>query len=267
MSGGNYDGGNYDGGPLDGGRLRRRLAAGEVTLGTFVGMASATAVEVCAAAGADWVLVDLEHGSGGEDAVRDGVLAAGSYGVPTIVRVESGERIRIGRVLDLGAAGIMVPRLNSVEEAGQTVKHMLYPPYGDRGVATYNRACRWGMDRAPLSADQQSAVGIVQIETLDALEHVEELAAQDGVDVLFVGPMDMSFALGVPMQLDSSVFQEALQRVVAAAQLHNKTAGILAVDGMAAAKYVRQGFRFVAIGSDSTIMAAAFHDAFDTARN
>ncbi|QSZ54016.1 aldolase/citrate lyase family protein [Paenarthrobacter sp. AT5] len=253
--------------PLDGGALRRRLTAGEVTVGTFIGMASATAAEVCAASGADWVLIDLEHGSCGEDAVRDGVIAAGAYGVPTLVRVESGERIRIGRVLDQGAAGIMVPRLNTVTEAAQAVKHMLYPPYGDRGVATYNRSCRWGMDREPLGAQEQSTVGIIQIETLDALESVEDIAAQDGVDVLFVGPLDLSYALGVPLQLDSNAFQEALQKVVAAAERHNKAAGILAVDGVVAAKYVQQGFRFVAIGSDSTIMAAAFRDAFDTARN
>jgi 4-hydroxy-2-oxoheptanedioate aldolase len=257
----------FDGGPLDGGKLRRRLAAGEVTVGTFVGMSSAIAAEVCAASGADWVLIDLDHGSGGEESVRDGVLAAGSYGVPTIVRVESGERIRIGRVLDQGAAGIMVPRLNGVDEASAAVRHMLYPPSGDRGVATYNRSCRWGMDRAPLSAAQQSTVGIIQIETLDALDSVEDIAAHEGVDVLFVGPLDLSYALGVPLQLDSNPFQEALQRVVAAAEAHGKAAGILAVDGHGAAKYVRQGFRFVAIGSDSTIMAAAFRDAFHTARN
>ena len=254
-------------GPLDAGLLRRRIAGGDVTIGTFVGLSSATAAEVCAAAGADWILIDLEHGSGGEDAVRDGVIAAGSYGVPTIVRVESGDRIRIGRVLDQGAAGIMVPRLNTVDQAAESVRHMLYPPNGDRGVATYNRSCRWGMDRRTLTEPNQEALGVIQIETLEALESVEDIAAQDGVDVLFVGPLDLSYALGVPLQLDSNVFQEALERVVAAAQLHNKAAGILAVDGMGAAKYVRQGFRFVAIGSDSTIMAAAFRDAFDTARN
>jgi 2-dehydro-3-deoxyglucarate aldolase/4-hydroxy-2-oxoheptanedioate aldolase len=144
---------------------------------------------------------------------------------------------------------------------------MLYPPRGDRGVATYNRSCRWGMDRRTLTEPDQETLGVIQIETLEALESVEDIAAQDGVDVVFVGPLDLSYALGVPLQLDSNAFQEALQRVVAAAQLHNKAAGILAVDGMGAAKYVRQGFRFVAIGSDSTIMAAAFRDAFDTARN
>ncbi|KRE71477.1 HpcH/HpaI aldolase family protein [Arthrobacter sp. Soil762] len=254
-------------GPLDAGQLRRRLAAGEVTVGTFVGMSSAIAAEVCAAAGADWILIDLEHGSGGEEAVRDGVIAAGSYGVPTIVRVESGDRIRIGRVLDQGAAGIMVPRLNTVDQAAESVRHMLYPPLGDRGVATYNRSCRWGMDRRTLTEPDQEALGVIQIETLEALDSVEDIAAQDRVDVVFVGPLDLSYALGVPLQLDSSVFQEALQRVVAAAQRHNKAAGILAVDGLRAAKYIGQGFRFVAIGSDSTIMAAAFRDAFDTARN
>jgi 4-hydroxy-2-oxoheptanedioate aldolase len=254
-------------GPLNSGQLRRRLSGGAVTVGTFVGLASAAAAEVCAAAGADWILIDLEHGAGGEDAVRDGVVAAGSYGVPTIVRVESGDRIRIGRVLDQGAAGIMVPRLHTVEQAAAAVRHMRYPPHGDRGVATYNRSCRWGMDRRTLTEPAQETLGIIQIETLQALGSVEDIAAQDGVDVVFVGPLDLSYALGVPLQLDSNVFQEALQRVVAAAQLHNKAAGILAVDGVGAAKYVRQGFRFVAIGSDSTIMAAAFRDAFDAARN
>lgn len=254
-------------GPLDAGQLRRRLSEGDVTIGTFVGLSSATAAEVCAAAGADWILIDLEHGSGGEDAVRDGVIAAGSYGVPTIVRVESGDRIRIGRVLDQGAAGIMVPRLTTVDQATEAVRHMLYPPLGDRGVATYNRSCRWGMDRRTLTSPDQETLGVIQIETREALESVEDIAAQEGVDVVFVGPLDLSYALGVPLQLDSNIFQEALQRVVSAAQLNKKAAGILAVDGVGAAKYVRQGFRFVAIGSDSTIMAAAFRDAFNTARN
>ena len=99
--------------PLDAGRLRGRLAAGEPTVGTFLGMASPVAAEVCAAAGPDWVLLDLEHGGGGEEQVGATVLAAGAYGVPTVVRVETDARIRLGRVLDLGAAGVMLPRLSS----------------------------------------------------------------------------------------------------------------------------------------------------------
>ena len=102
--------------PLDGGALANAVRGGQPALGTFLGMATPISAEVCAAAGLDWVLLDLEHGAGGEDQLRDVVPAAGGYGVPTLVRVEAAERIRIGRVLDGGAAGIMLPRLNSAAE-------------------------------------------------------------------------------------------------------------------------------------------------------
>ena len=161
----------------------------------------------------------------------------------------------------------MVPRLDTVDQAAESVRHMLYPPHGDRGVATYNRSCRWGMDRRTLTEPEQETLGIIQIETLrrwnPSKTSPPRTASTSSSSARWTSPTPS----GVPLQLDSNVFQEALQRVVAAAQLHNKAAGILAVDGMAAAKYVRQGFRFVAIGSDSTIMAAAFRDAFETARN
>jgi 4-hydroxy-2-oxoheptanedioate aldolase len=252
--------------PLDGGALRRRLADGDTTLGTFVGMASATATEVCAAAGADWVLIDLEHGAGSEDVIRDSVLAAGSYGVPTVVRVESGARIRIGRVLDQGAAGVMVPRVEKPDDLVDVLSHLRYPPHGDRGVATYNRSCRWGLDRSPLTDPPQNTLGVIQIETLAALDAVDEIAALDGVDVLFIGPLDLSFALGVPLQFDSPEFVAATGRVLDAAAAHHKTAGILAANATMATRYVERGFRFVAIGSDSTMLAAALSEAFSAAR-
>src|SRR5690242_20978469 len=117
--------------PLNGGALARAVRNGDSTLGTFLGTASAVTAEVCAAAGFDWLLLDLEHGAGGEEQVRDVVPAAGSYGVPTVVRVESAERIRMGRVLDLGAAGVMLPRMDSVEQVTEAIRHLRYPPQGD----------------------------------------------------------------------------------------------------------------------------------------
>ena len=253
--------------PLDGGALRRRLADGDTTLGTFVGMASAIAAEVCAAAGADWILIDLEHGAGTEDAVRDGVLAAGAYGVPTVVRVETGDRLRIGRVLDQGAAGVMIPRLDNPDQVADVLIHLRYPPHGDRGVATYNRSCRWGMDRSGLTDTSRRPLGVIQIETLSALAAVDDIAALDGVDVLFVGPLDLSFALGVPLQFGSAPFIDALDRVLAAAITHGKTAGILAASANLASDYIGRGFRFVTIGSDSSMLAGAVQDAFTTARS
>ncbi|WP_138443636.1 HpcH/HpaI aldolase family protein [Sinomonas susongensis] len=252
--------------PLDGGSLRRRIHSGETTIGTFVGLGSQTAAEVCAASGADWILVDLEHGSGAEEVVGPAVLAAGAYGVPTLVRVETDDRIRIGRVLDQGAAGIMLPRLEGSRQAAEALGHLSYPPHGDRGVATYNRSCRWGMDTSPLSATEQEGLGIVQIENLKALDEVAEIAALEAADVLFVGPLDLSTALGVPRRFDSPEYRAALQRVLTAAERHGKAAGILALDGSAAAEYVAEGFRFVAVGSDSTVLSAALRSSFDLAR-
>jgi 2-keto-3-deoxy-L-rhamnonate aldolase RhmA len=244
--------------PLDAGRLRARLAAGEPTVGTFLGMASPVAAEVCAAAGPDWVLLDLEHGGGGEEQVGATVLAAGAYGVPTVVRVETDARIRLGRVLDLGAAGVMLPRLSSAAEVAEAVRHLRYPPAGDRGVATYNRACRFALDPGALDRADDEVLCVVQVESAAAL---------DGVDVLFVGPRDLSHDLGVPGDVTAPAYLEALESVRAAAARHGKACGLLAGDGAAARRLRGQGWRFVGIGSDSTLLAAALGTALAAARS
>src|SRR4051795_9219757 len=159
-------------GPLDRGRLRARVAAGDVTLGTFIGTASPVTAEVCAASGFDWLLLDLEHGAGGEEQVRDVVPAAGSYGVPTVVRVETDTRIRMGRVLDNGAAGIMLPRIDSAAQLSEAIGHLRFPPRGDRGVATYNRACRFGLDPGALDRADDEILVVAQIESAAAVDAV-----------------------------------------------------------------------------------------------
>ena len=244
-------------GPLNGGRLRKRVAAGDVTLGTFIGTASPVTAEVCAAAGFDWLLLDLEHGAGGEEQVRATVPAAAAYGVPTVVRVESEARIRAGRVLDAGAAGVMLPRLETVDEVRAAVAHLRYPPRGDRGVATYNRACRFGLDPGALERADNEVLGIVQIESGRAVSNAEEIAAVDGVDVLFVGPRDLSHDLGVPGQVDAPIFMEALNQVRLSARKHGKACGLLVADGSAAATKMADGWTFITIGSDSTLLASA----------
>ena len=204
--------------PLDHGRLRRRVMAGDPTLGVFVGSASAVTGEVCAAAGADWLLLDLEHGAGGEEQVRGLVPAAAAYGVPTLVRVESAARIRSGRVLELGAAGVMLPRL-------------------DRAAG--------------------DILGVVQIESAAAVAQAGEIAALDGADVLFVGPRDLSHDLGVPGDVTAPSFTAALDQVRRAAREHGKACGLLVADGAAAATRQAEGWTFVAIGSDTTLLATA----------
>ena len=236
--------------------MRNFTDSKELTIGTFLGMGSPMAAEIAAVAGADWVLLDLEHGGSGEDLIGPTVVAGMAYSIPTLVRVESSERIRIGRALDAGAAGVMIPRIETIEQVTEVVKHMSYPPFGDRGVATYNRSAKWGRDLTGLT-EKAKAACIIQIETLKALENVEEISKIDGVELLFVGPLDLSFALGVPRDFKNPKFVEAAAKVVAAAKANNKVAGILAADASAAEAFIAQGFKFIAIGSDSTLLANA----------
>ena len=149
-------------------------------MGVFVGAASPVAAEVCAAAGVDWVLLDLEHGAGGEEQVGPVVVAAAAYGVPTVVRAESAARIRLGRVLDLGAAGVMLPRLDTADEVSEALRHLRYPPAGDRGVATYNRACRFGLDPGALDLANAEVLTVVQIESARAAAQVERSPLSTG---------------------------------------------------------------------------------------
>ena len=254
-------------GPLNNGALARAVRSGDATLGTFLGTASALTAEVCAASGFDWLLLDLEHGAGGEEQVRDVVPAAGSYGVPTVVRVETDARIRMGRVLDNGAAGIMLPRIDSAAQLEQALTHLRFPPRGDRGVATYNRACRFGLDTGALDRADDEILVIAQIESAASVKAVDEIAAVDGVDVLFIGPRDLSHDLGVPGDVTAPAFVEALDTVLAAGKRHGKACGLLVTDGAAAAKRLEQGWTFVAIGSDSTLLAAASRAALAAARS
>jgi 2-keto-3-deoxy-L-rhamnonate aldolase RhmA len=231
--------------------MERGMGLERPAIGTFLNLGSALVTEICAMAGFDWLLADLEHGAGGEEALVGQVLAAAAHDVPLIVRVESVERIRVGRVLDLGAAGVMIPRVEDASQAARVARWARYPPDGERGVATYNRACGFGArPEALLTANDRVRV-VLQIETSGALAEVEEIAATPGVDALFVGPRDLSQALGVPGDFAAPVYREAIDRVAAAAAAHGIVAGILAKDREAADRYAALGYRLLAIGSDA----------------
>lgn len=246
--------------------IRARLAAGETLYGTFLGFGSTLAAEACAIAGFDWLLVDLEHGGSDESALLHQQIAAEAHGVPMFARVESADRIRAGRVLDFGVAGVMFPRLDEPDEVRQAIRHLRYPPDGDRGVAVANRAYGFGLNSSALDSANGKVIGVVQVESARALETVPEMAAIPGVDVLFVGPRDLSHDLGIPGQTDAPAFGAALRVVLAAAGRHGRAAGILAGDVRQAREYAAMGFRFIGIGSDSVLLARAAREAVLSAR-
>jgi 2-keto-3-deoxy-L-rhamnonate aldolase RhmA len=236
--------------------LHPRLQAGETLFGAFVQLGSPLATEIVARAGFDWLIIDLEHGAGTETDLLSNLHAVSATPTAALVRPPSGERLRIGRALDLGAHGIMVPRVDLPAQAMEAVSFMRYPPDGTRGLALSTRgAGLTELGHTEIQAIGRRLLGIIQIESVSAVEHVEEIAAIDGVDVLFVGPTDLSHSLGIPGQLDHPDYLAALKRVVAAADSMGKVAGILLRDGSALAGHRALGFRFIGLGSDIAYIA------------
>jgi 4-hydroxy-2-oxoheptanedioate aldolase len=238
--------------------FRQRVLRGDTLLGAFLNLASPAAAELCARAGFDWLIVDLEHGAGNEADLVPVLTAIETTRTAALVRPASGERIRIGRALDLGAAGIMVPRLDIVEEVREAVSYLRYPPDGVRGVALLTRGARFGtVPHSEVRSLNDDVVGIIQIESAAAVASVAEIAAIDGVDVLFVGPSDLSHSMRIPGQLNHRDYLAALDAVVAAAQAAGKSAGILLRQAGELQRHLELGFRFVGIGSDAGFVVDA----------
>jgi 2-dehydro-3-deoxyglucarate aldolase/4-hydroxy-2-oxoheptanedioate aldolase len=234
-----------------GAELRRRIVAGETLFGAWASLASPGSAELLGRAGLDWVVVDLEHGYTTESELLAHLAAIEVSGAVALVRPPSGERLRIGRALDLGAAGIVVPRLDTADQVREAVTFLRYPPSGQRGVALLTRGARLGtVNHAGVAALNDDIVGIVQIESPSAVEEAEEIAATDGVDVLFVGPADLSHSLGVPGQFGDRRYRDALERVVAACRANGKAPGILLYDHASFRPHLDLGFTFVGIGAD-----------------
>lgn len=216
--------------------------------GTFLGLASPSAIEVAALAGCEWVLLDLEHGGGTLEQVGPSVQAANAAGVGLVVRVQKPERSTIGWVLDQGVAGVMLPRIESAEEAKEYASYFDYPPTGQRGVASYTRSAGWGSHSVRSTA---RGLCIVQIETAGAMSELSDIAAVKGIDSLFIGPLDLSFALGVPEDMDSPVFTKAFAEVVKYGHAHNLSVGSLISDPARIPFMQEQGIDYLSLGSDA----------------
>ncbi len=238
--------------------LKQRLRQGETLFGCFLHLGNAVAAEIMGRAGYDWALVDLEHGSGGEQEALDQMMALAGTGAASLVRVESTHRQRAHRVLDYGAEGIVFPHVDTEEEARQAVAAMRYPPEGVRGVAFSNRACGFGSDfKEYLSRAHQDLLCVVQIESPLAVENAARMAALDGVDVLFVGPTDLSQSMGMLGEFGRPEFQQAVAQVAGAARRAGKYAGLLLPKKEDVAHYWELGYRFMISGSDGVLLNLA----------
>ena len=247
--------------------LRARLRAGETLIGMFLNMGSALGAEICGLAGFDWVLIDLEHGSSTEADVLPQLQALAHTGAAPLVRVEANERPRFTKALDFGAEGIMVPRVETAEEARRAVAHLRYPPEGVRGVATMNRAAAFGArGRELVETFNERVVGVVQVESEAGAATAGEIAAVDGVDCLFVGPSDLTHSMGIFGQTEHPRYAAAVEAVGEAAAAAGKATGVLARTPEDLDRYRALGFTLVAVGSDSAFLAGAARAALEAVR-
>lgn len=237
--------------------LNRNKPNTELLAGTFLNLGSATAVEIAADTGFDWLLLDLEHGSGSAADLRHMLLACRGSSAAPIVRIRSVDPDTVKFVMDSGAAGIMFPYVSTVAEAQRAVDCLKYPPIGSRGVAGAIRATNFGRDwKQYFSEANEHSLVVVQIETPEAVAAATDIAAVDGVDVLFVGPLDLSVNMGCPGDFSQPHFVDALKQVVEACRSHGKMPGILTKTGFEQ-QHKDLGFQFVAVGSDSLAVVQA----------
>jgi 2-keto-3-deoxy-L-rhamnonate aldolase RhmA len=230
------------------------LRASRPCLGTWLSIGSPVVAELAAESGFDWLLYDLEHGCGSEASLFGNLQAIKGTKAAAVVRVGAPHPDLIMRSLDWGADGIMVPHVASAAEAESCVQAMNYPPLGRRGMSRTTRAYHYGLNPPAAKKAPAAPVLMVQIESLQAVERVAEIAAVPRVDVLFVGPGDLSFDLGVRKGGAGVKPEDCLKKVVAAARAVRKPAGILVRNQAEVAKYQRMGFTYIAVDSDLAIL-------------
>ena len=239
---------------------KRKLAEGKLALG--LGVKMARTVDICAAAktaGFDWLFIDMEHGSHDVDSASQIAMAALGFGITPIVRVPGKEHYHASRLLDSGAQGIVVPHVDTVEEAKRAVAYCKYPPVGHRSAM--GAMPQFGFANVPvaesLPAANQETLVIVMLETPQAVARCEEIAAVPGLDVLLIGTNDFCAELGKPGQFTCPEVEDAYKKVVAACKKHNVHPGMGGVyEPKLMEKYIGLGMRFILSGNDMSFLMA-----------
>ena len=242
--------------------IKERVLSGEFMAGAWCNLGSSITVEMASCMGYDWILLDQEHGPGDNLTLLHQMQAISAGGAAPLVRLTWNEMPRFKRALDIGAAGIMIPYVQTKEEAEYAAASMVYSPAGLRGVASSPRATMYGSDFKDYYAKaNDNLLTVVQVETRKTLDNLDEIAAVPGVDVLFVGPLDLSISLEMPGMFDDPEFVKALGQVGAAAKAAGKAAGILLPNPSLIELVQGLGFTFVAAGSDGGMVNAGLKNA------
>jgi 4-hydroxy-2-oxoheptanedioate aldolase len=242
--------------------FKAALKSGErAQIGLWLGLADPICAEICAGAGFDWLLIDGEHAPNDVRSILAQLQAVTPFPVHPIVRPVIGDVPLIKQLLDIGAQTLLVPMVESAEQARQLVAAMRYPPAGIRGVgAALARASQWNRVTNYLhEADDQMCL-LVQVETRLGLENLDAIASVEGVDGVFIGPSDLSAALGHLGKPGHADVQQAIEDAIRRIRLAGRAAGILSTDETLTRRYLSLGCTFAAVGLDGNLLMRATQD-------
>ena len=246
--------------------MRKELLEGRLLIGTMISeLRNPNFAYLLAEAGFDYFILDNEHGAYSPESVSDIIAGARGAGIPVIVRIPEIKRETILKPLDSGAAGLLVPQVNTAEQAREVIRHAKYPPMGNRGVALRRAHNRYGRVNAAeylKLANEQTFIS-VQAETPQSVENLDEIAAVEGIDSIFVGPMDLSVSLGIPGQFSHEKEVKAIDRVVEVCKRRGLVSGIQMFDVEALKPWIEKGMRFVNYGGDISMLADAARNAVE----
>jgi 4-hydroxy-2-oxoheptanedioate aldolase len=235
--------------------FKHAIAAGRQQVGLWCSLPGAYAAEAVAGSGFDWLLLDTEHSPGDPLTVLPQLQALAAYPVSPVVRPAANDAVLIKRILDFGAQSLLVPYVQSADEARAAVSATRYPPEGIRGVSSMTRATRFGRipDYGRRAADELCL--LVQVETREALSRLEAIATVPGVDGVFIGPADLAASFGHVGQPGHPEVVSAIEDAIARIRACGKPAGILTPDQSFAARCMALGTVFTAVGVDAALLA------------
>ncbi len=241
------------------GNLKKRLQAGEVVVGPFVIIPSVPLVDTLGYAGMDFCIIDTEHGPVSQESATDLVIAAQGTGVAPIIRVGDNDERLILRALDIGADGVQVPQINNIDDANKVVHAAKYSPMGERGLSIFTRAGDYFVNQGEGHTDRQNAetMVVVHIEGQRGLNNLDEIMTVDGIDVLFLGPYDISQSLGMPGDVRNPKVEDALKEAAGKARAQGRAVGSYAKDVEMGRWLIDLGVQYLSINVDATIYMQA----------
>lgn len=240
--------------------LRHRLRSGLSSVGPFLKIPAPDVTEIAGLAGFDHVVIDLEHSQFTIGTAVAAARAALARGIDPVVRTSDRSPAGLVRALDLGASGIIVPGVGSAEDAIEVVRNTRFHPVGARGMDVYARSAGWGAipaDEYLRRANDEVAIGVM-VEGPAVIQQLEAIAGIEGLDLLFVGPYDLSQSLGLPGQVEHPEVIGAVEGVVATARTHGKAVGLYVDSIEAARRYLDLGVTFIGMANDADILRRAF---------